>query len=611
MKSRKFLAVVLCLSLISSPILAQSPRPAPKAKTAEEQKLEQQQKELEQKALAMLEELLTDAQTLRLPENRARVLAAAGDMLWRHDEKRARSLFGDAMKTLAQVIHLPEDSPEALPENVRWQVYNLRQELVQMIARNDAQLALDFLAATRQPANGQQAASNDDQESQLELLLAQQVVQQDPKRALALAKEKLETAKNPGVVGNLLYSLREKDFAAAQELTEIVLGKLRGVSVLDQESATFAINLLHHAPHPDNNPEALSGQQKYLISHVVARELIEKVLAATQAEFAKLKNQSDPNLRYPALNLINNLKSFMSHIEKYAPASLPALKRILPEADKMKDVHQKRWDDLNELAQKGSPDLLIQAAAKAAPEMQNNYFQRAAQLAREKGDVERARQIIKEGISDSNQQRQALREIDQQVMWQRINENKYDEARQLMAGMRYDWERINVLTQMAMNAQNGGKKEIAAQFMEEALTMIDGQAESSQILNSRFLIAGVFVQINPARSFEVIESMLDQFNELLGAAAVVESFQQQGSFRQKEMVLNSGGLASQYLPQYGQQLAALVRTDLPRVQTIINRFTRSEARIAVRMFVLQQFLRSNNGTVGLGASHRYRSMEIH
>ncbi len=576
-----FAAIVFCLSLYSTTAQAQPQR------VPQSPKLTDEQKQLQEKALAMLDELISDAQTLRLPENRIRVFATAADLLWSHDENRARTLFADATKLLTQLMKQPDDSPEALPENVRWQVSNWRQEIVQMMARRDAQLALDFLAATRPPLN---SASNAEQETQIEMMLAQQISQRDPKRALAIAKEKLASTKNYSAVASVIYNLREKDFALAQDLVDSILSKLRAEGQLDYNSAQFAISLLVYAPQFNNNGEA---QAKYLISAAVARELIEKALATAQTEIAKTKGQMETQERYNAIGLISSLKSSMSFIEKYTPASLPLFKRLLPEADKAKDIHQKRWDDLNELASKGSPEALIQAAAKAPPEMQYSYVQRASQLARDKGDVERARQIIKENLSDPNQQRQAMREFDQQVMWQRINEGKYDEARQFMAGMRYDWERVNALMQMAMNAQNGGKKEIAAALLEEALALIGSEIESSQMFSSQLQIAGAFSPLNPARSFDVLESTLDQFNELLTAAAVTESFQQQGSFRQKEMVLNTGGVASQYLPQYGQHLAGLARTDLARVQTDINRFARPEARIAVRMYVLQQVLQIN------------------
>ncbi len=602
MKSRNILVAIVCLSLClglcSTTALAQLQR-APKTP-----KLPEEQKKFQEKALAMLEELLGDAQTLRLPENRLRVLASAAEMLWPHDEKRARTMFAEATKLMAQLVAQPEDSPAALPENARWLLVSWRQEIVQMMARRDAQLALDFLAATRPP----NSVSSTDQETQIEMMLAQQITQQDPKRALAIAKEKLASTKNFSAVANVIYGLREKDFPLAQDLMDTILTKLRAEGQLDYESALFAISLLGHAPQPGDNGEAMP---KYLISPAVARELIEKALTTTQAEFAKAKDQMESPQQYNAINLVSNLKSSSPFIEKYAPGSLPAFKRLLPEADKVKDVHQKRWDELNELASKGSPELLVQAAAKASPEMQYSYMQRASQLAREKGDVERARQIIKEHISDPNQQRQATRELDQQLLWQRINEGKYDEARQFMSGMRYDWERVNALMQMAMNAQNGDKKEIAAALLEEALTLIGSEIESGQMFSNQLQIAGAFLSVNPARSFDVLESTLDQFNELMAAAAVVESFQQQGSFRQKEMVLNTGGMASQYLPQYGQHLAGLARTDLARVQADISRFARPEARIAVRLFVLQQLLRGDNQIVLLPGSYRSGLRVIH
>src|SRR5258708_1545006 len=64
------------------------------------QKQIEKRQELERKTLAMLDEVATQALSLRLPENRSFVLAAAADLLWTHDEKRARNLFWDALNSL-------------------------------------------------------------------------------------------------------------------------------------------------------------------------------------------------------------------------------------------------------------------------------------------------------------------------------------------------------------------------------------------------------------------------------------------------------------------------------------------------------------------------------
>ena len=68
---------------------------------------QQQQEEkakLEKKAVALLEQVVADAQVLKLPENRIRVQIAAGDMLWDKNPGRARGLLTDAGALLGQVM---------------------------------------------------------------------------------------------------------------------------------------------------------------------------------------------------------------------------------------------------------------------------------------------------------------------------------------------------------------------------------------------------------------------------------------------------------------------------------------------------------------------------
>ncbi len=616
MKYKRLLAAFVCASLISLSVFARPVGPVTAfafgqqqaGKKPEGKQVDQVDKELEQKALAMLEELIAEAPSFKLPENRVRILSVAADMLWRYDEKRARSFFVETMGLLGQMMGQPEDAADAIPENFRWGLLSLRQETVQMIAAHDAQLASEFLAATRPPTDGKSNLYNPENEAQLELMLAQQIAHQDPKKALQIAKEKLATAKNPGVVSGILYSLREKDAAAAQELADAIVAKLKAETQLSQESASFAISLLSLAPplSPPGDGIRPSGSQTPLITPAVARELIEKALATILAQLAAARRQNDQGQRYNVVNLINQLKSMMPYVEKYAPASVAALKRSIPEVDQMKDANQRRWDDLNALAQKGSPDALLEAASKADPEMKYGYYERAAQMAREKGDLDRSRQIINDNVTDPNQRRQALHNLDQQRMWQSINEGKFDEARGLLASLRNAQERVNALMQMASAALNAKKNEIAAQLLNEAWTFVDGPAETNQQFNAQLQIAVAYVKLNPARSFEIIAATIDQYNDLFAAGAVVASFDQQGTFREKEMIMRNGGRVSQYFSQYGQSLTELARTDMTRVQSVISQFARAEVRASIRILMLQQILRAgqqNSPFGGVGRRH--------
>src|SRR5262249_55499470 len=101
LKSRKVFSAVhisiIVLSLVSSP-LAQAPRArlgirqlaAQEPRQTEEEK--RAAKELERKALALIDEVVADATSLSLAKNRVRILTVASDVLWTRDEERARAL---------------------------------------------------------------------------------------------------------------------------------------------------------------------------------------------------------------------------------------------------------------------------------------------------------------------------------------------------------------------------------------------------------------------------------------------------------------------------------------------------------------------------------------
>jgi hypothetical protein len=488
-----------------------------------------------------------------------------------------------------------------------------------MIASRDAQLASDFLAATR-PVDNKSGAYNPENEAQLELMLAQQIARQDPRKALQAAKEKLATVKNPGVVFGLLSELRQKDHAAAQELADAIVARIQASNSLDHEFATSVIGLLSYAPQPNKNSEPEGSQQavdtvtKALISPGRARELIEKAAAAAFAALATARRQYDSQQRNNAVSLFEQLKSRMPYVEKYAPASVAALKRGFAESEQMMDAGQRRWHELNALAEKGSPELLIEAAAKASPEMKHEYHQRAVRLAREKEGPERARQLINEHLPEGQQRQQALRELDQQTLWRSISEGKLAEAHQMAASLRSKQERINVMMQIATIAVGNNKKEEASQLLAEVWGLVEGPAESNQQLNIQLQIAGAYAKLSPPRSFEIIEATLDRFNELFDASAFLESFDQQGSFRDNEMVLNNGGggRASQYIWHYVQHLGELSRADLERVQTVIGRFARVEIRANIRLGVLHRLLRGGNENMrGNFVSGGRRHLSLH
>src|SRR5215510_6272643 len=97
MKNLFILALVLGFCV--SPIFAQDqPTQQPSADDVEKQKVER-----EKNAYRLLDQVIDEAQSLRLVENRVRIQINAADLLWDQNQGRARSLFATAAEGVAEV----------------------------------------------------------------------------------------------------------------------------------------------------------------------------------------------------------------------------------------------------------------------------------------------------------------------------------------------------------------------------------------------------------------------------------------------------------------------------------------------------------------------------
>src|SRR5262245_44226402 len=88
---RFYFIVIVVLALLASGV-AQD--------TTEKERREKERQELEKKTLALLNEVASSAWSLKAPENRSLVMAGAAELLWNFDQKRARTLYWDALNSL-------------------------------------------------------------------------------------------------------------------------------------------------------------------------------------------------------------------------------------------------------------------------------------------------------------------------------------------------------------------------------------------------------------------------------------------------------------------------------------------------------------------------------
>src|SRR5687767_13329308 len=97
MRLRRRARSILCAFLLCVSVSAQLPSAAQSSHSDQSQA--QQLKTLRQEALALLREVIAEAQSLRVAENRAWVLMRAATTLWGEDQESARALFRIALNS--------------------------------------------------------------------------------------------------------------------------------------------------------------------------------------------------------------------------------------------------------------------------------------------------------------------------------------------------------------------------------------------------------------------------------------------------------------------------------------------------------------------------------
>lgn len=450
-----------------------------------------------ERALALLSRAIEEAQILRLAENRVLVMGEAADLMWPSDERRARDLFKAAASSLSEIL---VDGEKGLREDGGLETYvELRQRLLEILLRRDAQAALEFATKTRLP-------SQVDDEFQFDLTLATQLAVAAPEKAGQAAERSLAKGLSYRL-GAIVARIRERDENAATKLVGSILTRLQSENLAtNHEAALVASSILQMAggagagsPGTATRPLPLvTGRQSF-------RDLMEKFAAA-----ALKTSSSDPALLLSLQEV---------DVERYAPALAPRVRGKI--------------EELTKLSNSG-------------------------------GDGGRMM-----GVEDVEEPVACCRSAP-------------------------DERHIEELTRQAAVEAEQGEKKLALGLLREASALLGGaRARNPAQLYAKLHVARTYAALNDhAQSFSIMESVIDQLNELADAAEVADGFiNEEPFFRDEEMMLR---LVGKFPDDNVQALiAALSEADFSSTETTAKRLRRVELRIFVYLLIARGVLDSS------------------
>ncbi len=573
--------LVITTFLLTVPVIGQTTAATSTEVKSDEQKKAEAQKALTAQALELLEVVIKDTDRLTLPQNRAFLSVTTAELLWQYDEAGARALLKNAAEDLRAALTAPVvEGPRSYSE--RADRAQLRERILLAMARRDGRLARDLLVETR-PMLFEKNEGRMEGEADLEARIAAVIAANDPSQALEMAEKTLAKGFSSSLP-NLLVQIQQKDREMAAKLADEILAKLKTVNLAtNQEAASLAIRLLQKATEPLPQ-QAKSAKQSAtpLLSEQSLRDLAELISAAA------LENTSEMVVRSGF-----DYGSVMTQLDKYAPSRAAQLRRRSAQTGTIAiDEDQQQWQRYQQLSENGTVETLLAAGDKADPGMRESYYRQAALKMVGEDKVDSARQLITDKITDSSQSENILMEIDRLVLANAAAQGKLDETRKYLSLATTVEERITTLSQLAMVIAQKGNKKLALQLLEEARNLFTGRPKYSRQFLAQLAIARAYASVDPAQSLVILETSIDQLNELISAGILLgEFFAEDDVIRNDELlIVFVGQLSESFQSQYSKDLGALATADFARTRDVAEKFQRFEVRLMARLLIAQSVL---------------------
>ncbi|HEV8368031.1 MAG TPA: hypothetical protein VGQ39_08770 [Pyrinomonadaceae bacterium] len=575
------------------------------------------------KGLALLNDIIDSIPEIRQPQTRMRVKLQCANLLWSFDEKKAAKLLTETVTDSRDYLLTLKPDEETYDEAQQWAM-QMRFEAVQNLASHDPEAALSLLRSTRRPANAENDRRDEEPERQFELSLASKIAEKNPKRTFELAEESLKDGFSSTLI-QALESLKNANPELASSLAKDITAKLLSENLLRNHQATdILFNLIRKNSSSFSPPERTpSGSDtKAIVSFLSGEDYRALVRKALSELLAAPANEQGPRPGYAVADekggivfmldnlagsygpgfmmkgnsaevLLMNLKEFVgSQLDSIVPGGTAAIEK------KLKGVRgsaeRQKFAEYENTINNSSSDVAREAIAQAPPEMKEELLQRLAERNIRAGNYVQAKQLIAETITDPRARRRALNNLERQTAQTEFNQGRTEEALKHIAKLATMEERAQILGEIASLIGPGQKRAQALALLETARSMLGTsiQAESQTQMHALLQLAGAFSRYDSKRGFEILEPLIDQFNDLSQAAKTMNGFGLQ-CFIGGELSMQNGNSLANIANPLATTLGILSLTDFDRAKTTSDRLLLPEIKLAAHLGIAQQAIMPN------------------
>jgi hypothetical protein len=564
---RNVLSVLLLLTFFQTAFAQVTDQEKPKTVTAD----------LRKEAVEFLRETSGEVGTLRSIENRISFSSELAGLMWFYDQKESAAMYQTVITDFEQLfadydaqvnaIELkPEDydsrnaaflgggDDKSLLMKKLSKAMGVRQQIAMSLAEHDAVLAFDFYTDTASLITNPEIRKQlEERDSYFETQFIKRIAEKDGSKAAALGRQSL--AKGVGWAHvDLLKQIYDKDPEKGAEFAEDVVKRFKD----DKVSSSNLYNLGSFLSLGAENAEFIKkkGGKKPMFTEQALRDLAELL---AQGILQGKPSEESGTASYMA--------SQMPAIEKYAPSRAVQIRAKFPNIAKTSAPLRSEIVDVPSISVKTAPMLESKAevenpAEKERDEMMNNV----AKLGSKELPKEEREKIVAQ-------------------------------ARKIINGMGNRQEKLMALSLLASQVAAAGDKELAAEVMKDAATLVNPSPKNYQDFLNVWFLASAYAATDAEKAFPLLEDAIFRLNDTLTAFIKVGEFMDVSGEMIDDGEVQVGTFGGSMVNGLTRELGIATPTirylaiaDFGKTKALTDKFDRPEVRILAKMLVLRAIL---------------------
>jgi hypothetical protein len=395
---------------------------------------------------------------------------------------------------------------------------------------------------------------------------------------------------------NTLSQIADKDRELAMQLAHEITGKILDETKLNEqpEAASVAMALIRSYRQPGENTIQTQTRQTKgslrsgLISEEDCKQLVQKLLDEVLS-YKQTSGLYSPT-REGIWTMMSGLQAMGPELDKFVAGGTVALTKKQTEVVGRNFMsYNSTMKDYQNLLTSSPVETALETIEKVPVEAREQLYIQLANREAGNGDFTRARQIINEHVSNPYQRAEALRSLEQQEIAGAMSKGKIEEALRNIASIRNPQERVSQIAQIVKQIGESQKGAIAVSLLEQARNIVGSspQAQDANQMRALLEIAAAFGDHDSKRSFEIIDPLIDQFNEICMAARVLEGFGTE-FYQNEELNLQNGNVVSQLAQEFSNVLGGLALINFDHAKSSSDKIRLPEVRVQTYLEIATQ-----------------------